>query len=190
MTDLQDFLRAVSFAARKHRLQRRKDADASPYINHPLEVAAILAGEGGVVDVPTLVAAVLHDTLEDTETTPEELATTFGASIRDLVQEVTDDNRLLKAERKALQAAGAARLSERAKLIRIADKIANIGDVTHHPPTHWNLVRRREYLDWTAQVVAGCRGVNPRLEAIYDRVLREGRIALESPHLHDPDSWR
>jgi guanosine-3',5'-bis(diphosphate) 3'-pyrophosphohydrolase len=187
MTDLQGFLQAAAFAARKHRLQRRKDAEASPYINHPIEVAAILAGEGGVTDGLTLVAAVLHDTLEDTETTPAELATVFGPVIRDLVQEVTDDRTLLKAERKTRQAVGAAHLTDRAKLLRIADKIANVRDVTHHPPAHWDLPRRREYLAWTEQVVAGCRGVNPGLEATYDRVLEEGRAVLESQPLPTPD---
>jgi guanosine-3',5'-bis(diphosphate) 3'-pyrophosphohydrolase len=78
MTDLQQFLRSAAFAARKHRLQKRKDADASPYINHPIEVAAILAGEGGVTDVLTLAAAVLHDTLEDTETTPRSWPSSVG----------------------------------------------------------------------------------------------------------------
>jgi guanosine-3',5'-bis(diphosphate) 3'-pyrophosphohydrolase len=123
MTDLQDFLRAAAFAARKHRLQKRKDADASPYINHPIEVAAILASEGDVTDPVTLVAAVLHDTLEDTTTTPEELAVAFSPTIRDLVQELTDDKRLPKPERKARQVAGAPNLSARAQLIRIADKM-------------------------------------------------------------------
>lgn len=182
MTDPRQFLRAAAFAAGKHLLQRRKDAEGSPYINHPLEVAALLAGEGEVTDVLTLVAAVLHDTLEDTETTPEELATTFGSTIRNLVQDVTDDKRLLKVERKVLQATGASRLSDRAKLIRIADKIANIRDVTHYPPARWDLTRRREYLDWTETVVAGCRGANPRLEATYDQVLQEGRAVLEVQH--------
>lgn len=180
MTDLQQFLRAVAFAAQKHRDQRRKDAEASPYINHPVDVAALLAEMGGVADAVTLMAAVLHDTLEDTETTPEELAATFDAAIRDLVLEVTDDKRLPKAERKALQAAGASRLSDRAKLIRIADKIANVRDVTHHPPPHWDRARRRLYLDWTEAVVAGCGGESPALEALYDEVLRQGRRCLES----------
>jgi len=178
MTDLQQFLRSAAFAARKHRLQKRKDADASPYINHPIEVAAILAGDGGVTDIVTLVGAVLHATLEDTETTPAELVREFGPVIRDLVQEVTDDQRLPKAVRKAVQAAGAPHLSPRAKLIRIADKIANVRDVAHHPPAHWDVIRRREYLDWTEQVVAGCRGVSAAIEALYGRVLQEGRVAL------------
>lgn len=115
MTDLQEFLQSAAFAARKLCLQKRKDGDASPYINHPIEVAAILAGDGGVTDVLTLVAAVLHDTLEDTETTPAELAREFGSAIRDLVQEVTDAPRFPKAARKAVQAAGAPHLSPRAK---------------------------------------------------------------------------
>jgi guanosine-3',5'-bis(diphosphate) 3'-pyrophosphohydrolase len=178
MTDLQEFLCAAAFAARKHRLQKRKDADASPYINHPIEVAAILASDGGVTDVMTLAAAVLHDTLEDTETTPAELAREFGPAIRDLVQEMTDDRRLPKAIRKAVQVAGAPHLSARAKLIRIADKIANVRDVTHHPPAHWDIARRREYLDWTAQVIAGCRGASAALETLYDRVLQEAWVAL------------
>jgi len=179
MTHLQQFLRAAAFAARKHQRQRRKDAEASPYINHPLEVAAILGEEGGVTDPVTLTAAVLHDTLEDTETTPEELAAAFGATVRDLVQELTDDKRLPKAERKARQVATAAHLSDRAKLIRIADKIANVRDVTHHPPAQWDLARRRDYLEWTARVVAGCRGLSPALEAAYEQTLREGRTTLK-----------
>ncbi len=178
MTDLQQFLHAAAFAARKHRLQKRKDADASPYINHAIEVASLLAGEGGVTDPVPLVAAVLHDTLEDTETTPAELTREFDPGIRDLVLEVTNDKRLPTAERKALQAARASQLSDRAKLIRIADKIANIRDVTYHPPAHWDLARRRAYLDWTETVVAGCRGVNAALETLYGKVLQEGRIAL------------
>jgi guanosine-3',5'-bis(diphosphate) 3'-pyrophosphohydrolase len=181
MTDVQVFLRAAAFAARKHRLQKRKDVEASPYINHPIEVAAILANDGDVTDPVTLVAAVLHDTLEDTKTTPEELANAFSPTIRDLVQELTDDKRLPKPERKAWQVAGAPHLSARAQLIRIADKIANVRDVTHHPPAHWDLARRQAYLDWTEQVVAGCRGVNPRLDTTYEHVLRDGRALLDSP---------
>ncbi len=180
MTDVQQFLRAAAFAARKHQHQRRKDEEASPYINHPLTVAALLAEAGGVTDPLTLMAAVLHDTLEDTETTPEELAATFGPAVRDLVQEVTDDKRLQKPERKRRQAMSASHLSGRAKLIRIADKIANAHDVIHHPPANWDLKRRREYLMWTAEVVAGCRGINPQLEAAYDQILQEGRPILDS----------
>lgn len=180
MTDLQNFLRAAAFAARKHRLQKWRDVEASPYINHSIAVAAILANDGEVTDPVTLVAAVLHDTLEDTETTPEELAIAFSLTIRDLVQELTDDKRLPKPERKARQVAGAPHLSARAKLIRIADKIANVRDVTHHPPVHWELARRQTYLAWTEQVVVGCRRANPRLKAVYDDVLREGRASLGS----------
>ncbi len=188
MTDLQQFLRAAAFAARKHQHQRRKDAEASPYINHPLTVAALLAEAGGVTDPLTLVAAVLHDTLEDTETTPEELAATFGPAVRDLVQEVTDDKRLHKPERRRQQALSASHLSGRAKLIRIADKIANAHDVIRHPPANWDLRRRREYLEWTAEVVAGCRGINPRLEALYDQTLQEGRPILESRPFSPPET--
>lgn len=106
-------------------------------------------------------------------------AAAFGPAVRAIIEEVTDDKQLVKAERKARQAAGAPRLSDRAKAIRIADKIANVRDVTHHPPAHWDLARRRAYLEWTAAVVVGCRGVNPALEACYDQALAEGRAAVE-----------
>jgi len=171
-------LRALEFSAAKHRDQRRKDREASPYINHPIEVASVLASVGGVGDITTLMAAILHDTIEDTDTSPEELEARFGRETRLLVQEMSDDKALDKMERKRLQVEHAPLLSEKAKLIKLADKICNVRDVTHRPPIRWPLPRRREYLDWTERVVAGCRGGNAALEAHYDRVLREGRELL------------
>jgi guanosine-3',5'-bis(diphosphate) 3'-pyrophosphohydrolase len=170
----------MQFAARKHRSQRRKDVEASPYINHPIEVATILATIGAVADLPTLIAAILHDTIEDTETTPEELEERFGAEVRSLVLEVTDDKRLPKAERKRLQIEHAPSISAKAKLVKLGDKIANVRDVTATPPAGWSAARRREYLDWTEQVVGGCRGSNAALESHYDQVLRSGRAVLEA----------
>jgi guanosine-3',5'-bis(diphosphate) 3'-pyrophosphohydrolase len=178
MHDSARLLLALHFSAQKHRDQRRKDRQASPYINHPIEVAFILATIGGVTDLTTLIAAILHDTIEDTATTPEELERRFGREVCLLVQEMTDDKRLPKAERKRLQVAHAKEASHRAKLIKLADKICNVRDVTHAPPADWSLERRSEYLDWTEQVVAGCRGASAELEAYYDRLLREGREAL------------
>ncbi len=173
-------LDALRFAADKHRDQRRKDRQASPYINHPIEVASVLAMVGGVRDAATLAAAALHDTIEDTRTTADELETRFGREVRHLVEELTDDKRLPKEERKRLQIVHAAGASHRAKLIKLADKICNVRDVTHQPPAGWSDERRREYLDWTEQVVQGCRGASAALERLYDKVLTEGRAALAS----------
>lgn len=179
ISELAQLLEALQFAADKHRAQRRKDVDESPYINHPLEVATILATVGQVTDLAILLAAVLHDTIEDTETTPEELEDLFGPAVRALVLEVSDDKQLPKEERKRLQIEHAPMLSSGAKVIKLGDKIANVQDVTSTPPADWSLERRREYLDWTEQVVFGCRGANPALERLYDEVLRDGRAALE-----------
>jgi (p)ppGpp synthase/HD superfamily hydrolase len=170
-------LSTLHFAADKHRDQRRKGEDASPYINHPIVVAETLA-RYGVTDPVTLQAAVLHDTLEDTETTPEELERVFGPEVRDVVLEVTDDKNLSKRERKEHQVRTATTLSYRAKLIRIADKISNVHDVLHSPPTDWPVDWRLGYIDWTERVVRGCRGTHPDLEACYDRVLDEARRAI------------
>jgi guanosine-3',5'-bis(diphosphate) 3'-pyrophosphohydrolase len=171
-------LKAVQFAAGKHQTQRRKDADASPYINHPIEVAHLLSDIGGITDLTTLVAAVLHDTIEDTDTTPAELEAQFGRTVRKIVEEMTDDKTLDKAVRKQRQIEHAPSLSRRAKTIKLADKIANLRDVVERPPTNWPLDRRLAYLDWTEHVVAGCRGTNQALERHYDEVLRKGRAAL------------
>ena len=173
-------LKALHFAAIKHRDQRRKDTEVSPYINHPIEVAELLARVGGATDLVILQGAILHDTIEDTETTPEELEAAFGPEVRRVVEEVTDDKRLPKAERKRLQIEHAPHLSDRAKQIKIADKISNVRAVTKAPPADWPLERRREYLDWTEQVVTGLRGCNQSLEFYYYQVLEDGRCVLNA----------
>jgi len=174
-------LQAITFAASKHRDQRRKDSHASPYINHPLQVAELLWRVGQVRDPHILVAAVLHDTLEDTHTTPNELEEGFGPQVLALVQEVSDDKRLPKAVRKRLQIENASRITLPAQALKIADKICNIRDITHNPPVDWSPERKQEYLDWASQVVNGLRGANSRLEALFDQELAEGRRILQEP---------
>jgi len=159
---------ALDFAADKHRNQRRKDKEASPYINHPIALAKILIVEAGVEEQLVLCAALLHDTVEDTETSYDELAGRFGSDVAAVVLEVTDDKSLPRAERKQLQIDHAPRLSRAAKLVKLADKIANLRDVADHPPANWPLERRREYFDWAKRVVDGLRGTHPRLEAAFD----------------------
>ena len=168
---LSVFVKAVAFAADKHRNQRRKDADASPYINHPIALASVLANEGGVTDAAVLCAAVLHDTLEDTETTPQELTAIFGPQITAIVLDVTDDKSLDKHVRKQRQIEHAPHISKQAKLVKLADKICNLRDILASPPADWPLERKRSYFDWAAKVVAGIRGVHPELEAVFDRLL-------------------
>lgn len=159
---------AVAFAAEKHRLQRRKDADSSPYINHPIALAHVLCVEAGVSDPRTLASAILHDTIEDTKTTHQELVARFGKPVADAVREVTDDKDLPKAERKRLQIEHALHLSKRARLIKLADKICNLRDVTARPPHDWPLVRRQEYFDWAKAVIDKIRGTHRVLEAMFD----------------------
>lgn len=163
---------AIAFAARKHRDQRRKDAAASPYINHPIALANVLANEGGIDDERVLVAAILHDTIEDTETTQQELLREFGQEIASIVMEVTDDKALPKAERKQLQIEHAASISRRAKLVKLADKICNLRDVAGSPPADWPVERRQEYFDWAKAVIDGLRGANPSLEHIFDETYK------------------
>ena len=166
---------AVAFAASKHRDQRRKDVAASPYINHPIALANVLANEGGVTNLTALCAAVLHDTVEDTDTTAKELADIFGDKVTSIVLEVTDDKSLEKAVRKEEQVRHAPLISPEAKLVKLADKICNLRDILASPPADWTAERKKAYFDWASRVVAGVRGVHPGLEATFD-----GLVARQS----------
>ena len=174
-----EILRAAQFAAEKHKNQRRKDAKASPYINHPLALANVLAVEGGIEDPDVICAALLHDTIEDTDTTAEELRAAFGEKITNIVLEVTDDKTLDKALRKEEQVRHAPHISSEAKLVKLADKICNLRDILASPPAGWPTERKRAYFEWAARVVAGLRGTHPGLEAVFDCLFFKGLGELE-----------
>jgi (p)ppGpp synthase/HD superfamily hydrolase len=173
-------LKAAHFAAMKHRDQRRKDHASSPYINHPIAVALILAETGNVEDPEVIAAALLHDTIEDTDTSPAELEAAFGPRVRKLVEEVTDDTSLQRVERKRRQIEHASELSFGAALVKLGDKISNVTDITNAPPAGWDLNRRREYLDWAEAVISKCPKVNQDLENRFVHALEEGRAKLAS----------
>lgn len=166
-------LKAAAFAAAKHRDQRRKDRESSPYINHPIGLAEILTNIGAIRNPVVIAAALLHDTIEDTETTLAELRRDFGPEIASIVQEVTDDKQLPKVRRKELQIEHAPHLSKGAKLVKLADRICNVQDVLASPPKGWSAARRREYFDWSKQVVDQIRGTNVALERRFDAVYRK-----------------
>lgn len=171
-------LKALRFSAEKHNDQRRKDAKASPYINHLIQVAETLWTIGEVRDVTLLVASILHDTIEDTATMPDEIRQNFGEEVLALVLEVTDDKSLPKQMRKQLQVEHAPHKTRNAKLLKLADKISNVQGIITAPPKDWSLDRKREYLLWSERVVAGLRGVSPSLERRYDELLTDGKRSL------------
>ncbi|MDX2246251.1 MAG: HD domain-containing protein [Bacteroidia bacterium] len=171
-------LSALSFAAEKHRDQRRKDREASPYINHLIEVSNLLWNIGKVRDENVLAAAILHDTLEDTQTQSEEIESAFGKIVLGYVQEVTDDKSLPKAQRKQLQIDHAPKKSPGAKQIKLADKCSNLYDIMNSPPVDWSLERRHEYFLWAKAVVEGLRGENTALESHFDQLFELGMKRL------------
>ncbi|HPC87078.1 MAG TPA: HD domain-containing protein [Smithellaceae bacterium] len=176
--DLTLLLQALHFSAQKHRDQRRKDSAASPYINHPIEVAFLVWTVGCVHDEATILAAILHDTIEDTDTTPEEIRSRFGDDVLGLVLEMSDDKSLPKPERKLKQIVHSPRLSLRAKQIKLADKICNVHDIAFAPPDGWPLKRRIDYLEWARDVIDGLRGANENLEKRFDETLALARQKL------------
>ncbi len=177
-------LAALTFACRRHSRQRRKDAAETPFINHPAEVAELLVryggGEGAQAGVSTelLQAALLHDTVEDTETTPGELEEAFGPEVRRLVMEVSDDKSLSQAVRKRKQVETAAQKSAPARMLKLADKISNIRDIASNPPVGWDRERLEAYLDWSREVYEEIRGTAPRLDRLYEETLAASRKLL------------
>ena len=175
--DLKLILKALEFSARKHKNQRRKDVEASPYINHPISLANILCNEAHVTDVNVICGALLHDTIEDTETEPEELQDEFGVEIKDIVMDVTDDTSLHRHERKQAQIDHAPHISREAKLVKLADKISNLRDVSSNPPPSWSLDRRQQYFEWAKKVIDQLRGTDAHLESIFDAAYAQKPLA-------------
>uniref|UniRef100_A0A672H740 Guanosine-3',5'-bis(diphosphate) 3'-pyrophosphohydrolase MESH1 n=1 Tax=Salarias fasciatus TaxID=181472 RepID=A0A672H740_SALFA len=171
-------LETVNFAAEKHRNQRRKDPEGTPYINHPIGVARILSHEGGITDIEVLQAALLHDTVEDTDTTHAELEAKFGPVVARIVQEVTDDKSLPKQERKRLQVEHAPHCSHQAKLVKLADKLYNLRDLNRSTPAGWTAERVQEYFVWASQVVKGLRGTNSVLEEKLEELFKQRGLQL------------
>ncbi|CAN7979850.1 unnamed protein product [Ixodes pacificus] len=164
-------IETVNFAAIKHRSQQRDDGQ-TPYINHPIGVARILTHEAGIYDLTTIQAAILHDTVEDTDTTPEEIEEHFGSRVRAIVDEVTDDKRLPSEVRKRLQIEHAPHSSHEAKLVKLADKLYNLRDI----PLSWNEQRVQAYFEWSEKVVYGLRGTNKPMELALDQVFEARRV--------------
>ena len=178
-SDLQLLTKALAFAADKHKGQTRKDSNKTPYINHPIALVNFLVNEDGVTDSEILCAALLHDTIEDTKTRPEEVTEAFGTAISSIVQELTDDKSITdKAERKRLQEVHSPHLSTKARAVKLADKICNLRDVINSPPSHWSLERRQEYFAWSKRVIDGLRGDWQDMEALFDRQYETGLFAL------------
>ncbi len=167
-------LEALNFAADRHRFQRRKDEHATPYINHPIDVAHRLAA-AGESDSVVLMGAILHDTIEDTETEHNELVAKFGQEVADVVLELTDDKNLSAMERKTRQFLLASTRSEKARKIKLADKTCNVYDILNHPPHLWSEPRKVEYIEWSKKVVDELRGTQPVLEHQFDELYRQAR---------------
>lgn len=175
---LSSLLHALEFAAHKHQGQKRKGADGIPYINHPIEVAKMIADEIGDASPELLMAALLHDTLEDTETTAEELERQFDTQISDIVKEVSDDMKMSSNRRKSLQVEHAAKLSYHARCIRIADKACNIRDLLH-TRIYWLRKRKIDYVIWAMQVVNEIRDTNENIVTAFDSIVAEASVELK-----------
>jgi len=172
MNELVSVMRAADAAARWHVNQRRKGSAQEPYINHLLEVARLVAEATDGIIPRVVIAALLHDAIEDQGVTPETIASEFGQNVADIVMEVTDDKTLPKAERKRKQVENAPTKSREAKLIKLADKISNVRAVANSPAPDWSVERRLEYVEWAKSVVAGLRGTSPWLEQQFDEAAK------------------
>src|SRR5262245_31646124 len=166
-------LKAADAAARWHVQQRRKGAAEEPYINHLLEVAMLVAEATSGEDPELVIAALLHDSIEDQEVPRSVIAQGFGTGVAELVEEVTDDKKLEKQERKRLQVEHAHRKSQRAKILKLADKTSNLRAIAASPPPDWSVKRRLEYVEWSRRVSEGLTGVSPWLEKEFEQAAEE-----------------
>jgi guanosine-3',5'-bis(diphosphate) 3'-pyrophosphohydrolase len=178
--NLDAIFSAAHFAAEKHANQRRKGKAGEPYINHLLEVVQLISNASPEPDSNLLIAALLHDTIEDVGVTKEELVQRFGSDVAELVSEVTDDKSLPKAERKRLQVETASKKSVRAQTIKLADKISNLRSILESPPADWDFQRRKEYFEWSKRVVDGLTAPNPVLKQEFDETVRRFNSLAEA----------
>ncbi len=179
MNDQTKIIEAIAFASERHKGQTRKGTGKVPYINHPVKVAQLLS-QFGEDDPNLIIAAFLHDVIEDTTENEKEIKEIsglilqkFGETVLLTVLEVSDNKSLPVEERKRLQVAHTPKLSERAKKLKIADKICNILDIKNDPPENWPVKRKLAYLDWSKQVVNGAKGLNKKLDKYFDQVYNE-----------------
>ncbi|MCK5823733.1 MAG: HD domain-containing protein [Bacteroidales bacterium] len=177
---MQNIFMAYNYAAQKHKGQVRKGNDKAPYINHPISVVHTLTSTGNVVDNATIIAGILHDVIEDTNTNPNEIAELFSWEIANIVLEISDKKNISSDKRKAMQIFNASKLTHKAKLIRIADKICNVRDIIDFPPRLWNIQRRINYLLWTKKVLDEIKGTHIDLENLYLEVFNEGMLTLKA----------
>jgi len=169
---MDQLILSIDFAARKHSRQRRKDPAASPYINHPIEVMKLLS-QCGITDVEILQSAVLHDTLEDTETSLSELTNLFGSRVANMVNEVTYEKQIPQIQRKQLEIDSIPHCSKGAQLIKQADKISNLTTIASSPPINWSSQRITGFIHWSYFIFKQCRGNNQQLDEITDKLMKQ-----------------
>ena len=166
--DVKSLLTAATLAATWHAQQTRKGSNREPYVNHLLDVAALIAAHVDEPSTDLLIAALLHDAIEDQGISPEEIEVRFGSRVLALVQEVSDDKTLPKAVRKQLQIEKTAHKSHDAKVLTLADKISNLTSLAQNLPADWDSLRLVEYVEWARKVVDQLRGTSAALEVRFD----------------------
>jgi GTP diphosphokinase / guanosine-3',5'-bis(diphosphate) 3'-diphosphatase len=179
MNTVSSLAKAYALAAQWHARQRRKGDAEEPYVNHLVEVAHLVAWATGGEDINLVIAGVLHDAIEDAEISAAQIEAEFGEDVAHLVLAATDDKSLPYAERKRLQVETTPHKSARAKVLKMADKTANLRSLATSPPA-WSLERKLEYVAWSRRVVAGARGVNAQLEAAFDAAAAEAERVLRA----------
>jgi GTP diphosphokinase / guanosine-3',5'-bis(diphosphate) 3'-diphosphatase len=176
---LRDIFSALEFSAFRHRHQRRKGLSGIPYINHPIEVAHLLLKMMETPDRELIIAAILHDTLEDTDTKPQDILQNFGEKVLSIVEEVTDNMKLSYRERKIQQVSKARNLSYEAKCIKIADKICNMHDILY-TRINWPRSRKKEYIRWAIRVIKEIEDTNPKLISAFYLMVKEAEEKLDT----------
>jgi guanosine-3',5'-bis(diphosphate) 3'-pyrophosphohydrolase len=171
--EIQEICSGIDFAAEKHRFQTRKNKEKTPYISHPIGVAYNLMRVGEVREISIIIGALLHDTIEDTQTTFEEIESKFGKHVAGLVREVTDDKSLATEARKRFQVINASQKSKGAAQIKLADKLFNLNDLYNNPPPDWTQTRIDRYYEWAQSVIDRLPPANDKLHAAVEEIINQ-----------------
>jgi (p)ppGpp synthase/HD superfamily hydrolase len=162
---IEKLFEALEYASKLHKDQRRKGNGGSPYVNHLIEVASLLSRVAEVTDHEVIIAAILHDVLEDTEAREGDIFDRFGGTVLAYVKHVTDDKLLSLEKRRIAQLKSIENSSSQIQLIKLADHCSNIASL----PPSWDRARLESYISWSHSIAVHCYSASEELAKVYKK---------------------
>jgi len=171
--DAEAVLGAAIFATEKHKSQVRSNEKKTPYIIHPIEVADLVMKIGHVYDKDVLITALLHDVMDDTQTTYEQITSLYGTKVSSYLEEMTSKQGLSLKEQKKQQIMQAFRQNPSVAIIKLSDKLSNLKTLATSPPPSWSRDRIDQYFQWAQTVIENLPESNQLLKKAVKNVISD-----------------